>query len=158
MQKARCDMLKAYFAAPLFSDAERAFNVKVTDKLASHIDIFLPQRDGRLIVDLIENGFSPAEAKKQVFDIDVQAIRECDLIISILDGRSIDEGVAIELGYGYALGKPCWGLKTDIRSLAWFGDNPMVEMVLAKHFDSVGSLVDAVRSFATHEWIAARPA
>jgi nucleoside 2-deoxyribosyltransferase len=151
-------MLKAYFAAPLFSDAERAFNVRVTSELSRHVDVFLPQRDGKLIVDLLDSGCSPTEAKKQVFDFDIEAIRNSDLIISVLDGRAIDEGVAIELGYGFAIGKPCWGLKTDFRSLAWFGDNPMVEMVLAKRFDSVGSLIEAVRSFATREWMVVRNA
>lgn len=47
-----------------------------------------------------------------------------------MDGRSIDEGASFELGYAFALGKVCVGLKTDNRTLLAIGDNPMIEVAL----------------------------
>lgn len=39
--------MRVYFAAPLFSVAERRFNVALTERLdAAGLSIFLPQRDG----------------------------------------------------------------------------------------------------------------
>jgi hypothetical protein len=48
--------------------------------------------------------------------------------------RSIDEGACFELGYAFALGKTCVGLKTDSRTLFPFGDNPMIEAALRHIF------------------------
>jgi nucleoside 2-deoxyribosyltransferase len=57
-----------------------------------------------------------------------------------MDGRTIDEGAAFELGYAFALGKACVGLKTDARSLFTFGDNPMIEGAVREIFHDETSL------------------
>lgn len=103
-------------------------------------EVFLPQRDGGLVSQLIASGDGPDEAKRKVFDQDVAAIIDADILLAVLDGRAIDEGVAVELGMAFAFQKLCWGLKTDIRSLAWFGDNPMIEVPLSKVFRSLEDL------------------
>jgi nucleoside 2-deoxyribosyltransferase len=149
-------VLKTYLAAPLFSDAERAYNLVVANALAEHVSVFLPQRDGKLITDLIGDGLTAAAAKRVVFERDVSAIEDADLIVAILDGRAVDEGVAVELGLAYAMGKLCWSLKTDFRSLAWFGDNPMIEMVIARNFKSIESLAVSVRDLAHSKWAPSR--
>lgn len=130
-------MLRIYFAAPLFSEAERSFNRDVVSSLEPDCDVYLPQRDGSLIIDLLERGVPRNEAVSTIFRQDFEALRDCDLVLAVLDGRSVDEGVAVELGLAYGLGKPCWGLKTDFRSLSHFGDNPMIEALLARKFGSV---------------------
>ncbi len=44
---------RVYFAAPLFSQSEKDFNLKLTHVLEAHgYTVFLPQRDGFLAVDL----------------------------------------------------------------------------------------------------------
>ncbi len=43
------------------------------------------------------------------------AIRSSALIAAFLDGQELDSGTAAELGYGAGLGKPCFGLRTDLR-------------------------------------------
>ena len=136
---------RAYLAAPLFNDIEREFNVRVESLLSPFIDVFLPQRDGGLLTKLVAEGMSLNSAKKYVFKKDVDAIASSDLVIAVLDGRTVDEGVAFELGYGYALGKLCVGLKTDDRTLLITGDNPMVTESCHRILSSVDELVSAIR-------------
>jgi nucleoside 2-deoxyribosyltransferase len=134
--------LAVYLAGPLFSDAERSFNLKLKRLLVPCFDVYLPQEDGGLLVDMIAEGAPPKVASRHVFLGDVQAIRDADLLIIILDGRSVDEGAAFELGFAYALGKPCYGLKTDPRQLLAIGNNPMIDGPLEYIFQSVDELVD----------------
>jgi len=69
------------------------------------------------------------------------AIRNCDLLVIVLDGRSVDEGAAFELGYAYAIGKPCYGLQTDPRRLLPFGNNPMLQHALKAVVSNVRDLM-----------------
>jgi nucleoside 2-deoxyribosyltransferase len=142
-------MHKVYLAGPLFSEAELAFNRRVRETLAGYFDVYLPQEDGGLMVEMIAKGASLSEASQSVFDDDMNALRNCDIFIIILDGRSIDEGAAFELGCAHVLGKPCFGLKTDTRQLMKYGDNPMVRMAIAEIFPNMSQLVDWARSFAS---------
>ncbi|MDX6689476.1 MAG: hypothetical protein QOG15_933 [Solirubrobacteraceae bacterium] len=45
-----------------------------------------------------------------------EAIREAQLLIAHLDGQEVDSGTAVEIGYAAALGRPCVGLRTDLRT------------------------------------------
>ena len=140
---------KIYLAAPLFSEAERAFNERLECELSQWADVFRPQRDGNLNKDLLGRGISFPHAKEAIFKTDVAAIRSADLVITVLDGATIDEGVAVEAALAYAWGKPCWALKTDFRSLSSFGDNPMVEGLIERRFDSVAAIVDQLADTVT---------
>jgi nucleoside 2-deoxyribosyltransferase len=133
---------RLYIAAPLFSEAERAFNERLESALSFWLDVFLPQRDGDLITDLIDKGMSAALAKDAIFKTDLSAIKQADIVLAVLDGASIDEGVAVEAALGFAWGKECWALKTDFRSLSSFGDNPMVEGLIDKYFNSLDAITD----------------
>ncbi len=84
---------------------------------------------------------TPLEARKKIFSKDISAVKESDIIIIVLDGRTIDEGACIELGFGYALGKQCFGLKTDPRSMMNGQINPMVSECLQGIFSSIEELV-----------------
>lgn len=130
-----------YLAAPLFNDCEREFNARLAGLLQRFGPVFLPQRDGKLIIELVRNGMGVREARRRVFDADIDAIHRARCIVAVLDGRTIDEGVAFELGYGRALGKTCFGLKTDDRALLASGDNPMIEGALDAIFHSVDDLL-----------------
>ena len=143
------DKKRLYFAAPLFNDMERQFNQELADRLDEFFDVFLPQRDGGLMVDLVNGGMRPAVAAQMVFQLDVSAIEQCDALLIILDGRAVDEGAAFELGYAYALGKTCYGLQTDVRRLLGTGNNPMIDSSLERVFQNVGDLLTWARqSFA----------
>lgn len=132
---------RLYVAAPLFNEMERQFNRSLADQLARRFDVFLPQSDGLLMVDLIRDGMPHEQAKMVVFTKDIEAIRHSDVLLAVLNGRSIDEGVAFELGVAYALGKTCWGLKTDMRQLLAVGDNPMIEGAIKTLFRSEQELL-----------------
>lgn len=131
-------MPRLYFAAPLFSEAELAFNAALTDEIeALGFDVFLPQRDG------VETGrepwasMSPEERRRAIFETDRDAVFSSDVLLFVLDGRVPDEGAAVELGLAYAhraaTGRPAAivGLMTDSRA-AFLGGrlNPMLSEAL----------------------------
>lgn len=135
-----------YLAGPLFSDAERTFNEMLTNKLEEWADVYLPQRDGGLMSEMVRDGVPPKLAANRVFRGDIDAIKRADYLIAILDGRAIDEGVAFELGVGYASAKRCIGIQTDSRRLASWGNNPMISGALEEVFLSVEALVAWLQS------------
>lgn len=131
-----------YFAAPLFNAMERAFNEAVVRNIEPQASVFLPQRDGALLADLIARGVLPDVAERLVYQRDVDAMAEADLVIAVLDGGHIDEGVAFEIGFMKALGKRCVGLQTDVRRALPTGNNPMIGRSLERVFSSPEALVE----------------
>lgn len=134
-----------YLAAPLFSYAERAFNVAVAEILSEKFTVFLPQRDNHLIVELVAGGISIEAARRTIFEGDLAAIRSCALFFLVLDGRTVDEGACFELGLAFTLGKECVGLQTDPRRLLPFGNNPMLHCALRTVLQSLNELQEWVR-------------
>lgn len=137
---------KIYLAGPLFSDAERTFNLMLASSLENWVDVYLPQRDGGLISEMIHDGITADVAVDRVFRGDLDAIREADCLIAILDGRVIDEGVAFELGVAYSQSKRCVGIQTDSRRLASWGNNPMITGALELVLHSVEELTAWIRN------------
>jgi nucleoside 2-deoxyribosyltransferase len=135
-----------YLAAPLFSANERQWNIALRNTLGGFCDVYLPQDDGALLVDLVANGTPVTEAKNSIFQGDLQAIERCDILLLVMDGRVIDEGASFELGYAYSRGKICIGLKTDVRSLLTIGDNPMIECALRQTFRDIDEVSEWIRN------------
>lgn len=131
----------AYLAGPLFSEAERVFNAMLTDRLEDVVEVYLPQRDGGVVSEMIASGVDEGVAVCRVFKRDVDAILQADILIMILDGRVVDEGAAFELGLAFAHAKRCVGVQTDSRRFAPWGNNPMITGALEVVFDSVDSLM-----------------
>ncbi|HET7011429.1 MAG TPA: deoxynucleoside kinase [Anaerolineales bacterium] len=123
--------LRVYLAGPLFSLAERRFNVEL-NTLVKNIgfDTYFPQEDAGLISNMVESGMDVHEARDAIFRRNRDNIGTSDILIFILDGRVPDEGASIEAGIGYALGKECIGLKTDFRACEPGGNNLMIDGVL----------------------------
>jgi len=138
---------KVYLAGPLFSEAERSFNTRLKRMLLPYLDVYLPQEDGGLMVEMIEEGTPPSVAARRVFERDKRALYECDAFLIVLDGRAVDEGAAFEMGCAYTLGKPCYGLKTDPRQLLQCGDNPMIRVPLTSIFSRADELVEWAQAF-----------
>jgi nucleoside 2-deoxyribosyltransferase len=136
---------QVYLAAPLFSEAERAYNIHVTELLEKFTGVYLPQRDGGLMSEMIDKGVQPAIAARHIFFKDLEAIRKADCLIAILDGRAIDEGVAFELGVAFSQSKRCVGLQTDSRRLAVWGNNPMITGALEIVFTSLIDLIEWIK-------------
>lgn len=138
--------MKIYIAAPLFNEMEIERNNSLNDLLEQKgFETYLPQRDGGLFIDLRQKGFSDKEIKEQIFKSDHNAILESDIILCLLDGRVLDEGMCIELGIGYALKKQCIGYKTDYRSQDKFGNNIMLEGTLSKIFTDRTELINHLK-------------
>jgi nucleoside 2-deoxyribosyltransferase len=138
-----------YFAAPLFSKAERNFNENLTSKIESFdFKVFLPQRDSAELDKSPFNGMTQAESNKAIFDLDIRQVLSCDIFISVLDGRVPDEGACFELGIAYNQNKHIIGLDTYMR--ASFIDsklNAMIEGAFGKIFTSEKELIDYLSEF-----------
>jgi nucleoside 2-deoxyribosyltransferase len=99
--------MRLYFAAPLFTAAERTWNAAVTESLrsAGH-EVFLPQEQ------------EPGRDGPGIFATDVAGIDWAEALVAIVDGPDPDSGTAWEVGYGYAVAKPIVLVRTDIRAHA----------------------------------------
>jgi nucleoside 2-deoxyribosyltransferase len=135
-----------YLAGPLFSKAERDFNVYLRDRLVEiGFRVFLPQVDGE---DNLENRMH--ERQMCIFENDIRGIDQSDIVLAVLDGGSdVDSGTAWEMGYAYARGKKVLGLKTDFRTFGEEGIvNLMMEMsveVLARDVEEIIKMLGAYR-------------
>lgn len=106
--------MKIYFANALFSEADFAFNAQLVAKLRQadpDLDIYLPQENASI------NDKNAYADSKMIAQADTDKVLAADLMIAILDGPTIDVGVATEIGVAYATHIPILGLYTDSRRL-----------------------------------------
>ncbi len=144
--------MRLYFAGPLFSHAEVAFNARLAAAIeALGYDVYLPQRNG------FEAGWNPeateTDAKAQtIFDLDRDNVLASDVLLCILDGQVPDEGMAVELGLAYAdrlhhkPDRKLIGYSTDQRHRS-NSHNAMLVGALDEIHDDEDSLLDRLRSF-----------
>ncbi|MBI9078027.1 MAG: nucleoside 2-deoxyribosyltransferase [Desulfatibacillum sp.] len=135
MDRAKLEATMTIFlSAPLFSAAEAQFNLKLRDVLVqAGFDVFLPQ----------EIVFSD---EADIFRQDVEAVRNCDLLLAIVDGTDVDSGVGWEIGFAYSLGKPIVALRTDFRRRAETrlgGVNLMIVQSASKYVEVEGDVFEA---------------
>ena len=125
---------KVYFAGPLFNQAEKDYNLKITKVLEDYgYQVFLPQRDG--IEGALLEGKTEEELIEMIFPLDVRNVMDADILFMNLDGRVPDEGACVELGMAYANNKRCYGFKTDTRAAEQSMDlNPMISGCMIKIF------------------------
>jgi nucleoside 2-deoxyribosyltransferase len=143
---------RIYFAAPLFNEMERRFNRELVEFIEPFFEVFLPQRDGGLLMRFVKEGATLEMAETHVFLSDIDAMRESDAIVAVLDGACVDEGVAFEIGYMFALGKVCVGLQTDFRRALPTGNNPMIGRALDRICASSEELVSYLRDMRLPEF------
>lgn len=96
-------MKKIYLASPFFTNTERAIYADVISNLRKHgYDVFVPQEH------TIENGekMPNSEWARAVFNMDMEALKNCDAVVALNWGLYSDSGTAWECGAAYALGKP----------------------------------------------------
>jgi nucleoside 2-deoxyribosyltransferase len=127
--------MRIYFAAPLFSAAERDWNLSLASALrAAGHDVFLPQEQ--------EAGLdAPA-----IFATDVSGIDWADMILAIMDGADPDSGTAWEVGYAYRK-KPIVLVRTDIRSHRGSGEsgyNAMLAEAATIRINAIAAPIDRV--------------
>ncbi|MDT2614437.1 nucleoside 2-deoxyribosyltransferase [Enterococcus dongliensis] len=101
-----------YFAAPLFAQSDLFYNqhlVKKIRELPADLTVYLPQENDGI------NDKSAYADSKMIALADTEEVIKSDLMIAVLDGLTIDAGVASEIGVAYAKGIPILALYTDSR-------------------------------------------
>ena len=108
--------LKIYFAGPLFTSYERSFIDECAAALrADGFEVFVPHEHE------LATGVDVTAA--WIFAKDRPGIERADAMLAILDGPSVDDGTACEIGMFHALmqsdpsKKGIVGLLTDIRGM-----------------------------------------
>lgn len=134
------NVMRVYLSAPLFCDAERTFNEVVAAKLReAGFEVWLPQE-----LPLIKSGSD--EEKKAIYLSNISALRDSDVVVAVLDGVDVDSGVAFEIGYAVAIGKPVIGLKTDHRTFSKMEEvNLMLEASIKTICRTIGELVESLK-------------
>lgn len=94
---------KAYLASPFFDECERAIYHKVIDYLRNLMgyDLYVPMEH------TVEGAWEMSNAiwAERVFEEDIHAIDEAEIVFVINFGMYSDSGTAWECGYAYAKGK-----------------------------------------------------
>jgi nucleoside 2-deoxyribosyltransferase len=120
--------MKIYFAGPLFTLAEKEFNINLVyeiRKLNPSINFILPQERAKKL-SKHRNGL------QLIYEDCIKMISEADIVLGILDGSDADSGTCIELGYASAKGKKIIGIRTDFRASEDNGLNIMVSKICTK--------------------------
>ena len=95
--------MRVYLAGPFFNKKERA-NIEQAEKIlrAKNLELFVPMEHK------IENGESmPNDVwGKLVFEMDKQALYDCDIVVALYYGMYSDSGTAWEIGFANCLNKP----------------------------------------------------
>ena len=126
--------MRIYYAGPLFSAAERDWNVTLAAAIrAAGHDVFLPQEQ-----ELGRDGAS-------IFATDVGGIDWADGLVAIMDGADPDSGTSWEVGYAYRK-KPIVLIRTDMRRTGSDGSayNPMLTESATIRVDVVAAPIDRV--------------
>lgn len=129
---------KIYIAGPFFKPGERDRIEKIrdlfnNDPFFSDYDLFFPM-DHK-----IKNGenMNNWDWGKAVFDMDVKALEQSDIVVAIYDKHYSDSGTAWELGYAYGLGIPIILLCTDLTA-----DNSIMPLCAASKIYDFQKFVD----------------
>jgi len=113
---------KVYLAAPLFSQSEREFNLRVAKILRDNFyDVFVPQEHGDDEDERCDN------RTEVIFKRNLSALEDSDIVVAVIDGADADSGTAWEMGYAYGKGRKIISLRTDFRSV---GNKEFVNLML----------------------------
>lgn len=118
---------KVYVAGPFFRPGERERLEKLreffkNDEFFNNYQFFFPMDHKILDGENMSNG----EWAWSVFDMDVLALADADLVIAVYDGHYSDTGTAWELGFAYANHIPVLLLCTNLEA-----DNSIMPMIAA---------------------------
>ena len=132
---------RIYLAGPLFSEAERAYNLILHDLLMAHLfDVYLPQEAGDT---------DPARCGEEhgaIFAQNLQALHDADIVAAVIDGADADSGTSWEMGYAYALKKKIVALRTDFRVV---GHHERVNLMLEESAAVVTKKEDLPRALGS---------
>jgi hypothetical protein len=133
--------VRIYFAGPLFTPYERSYIDECAALLrADGFDVFVPHEHELALGDAV----SPAE----IFAKDRPGIETANAVLAILDGPSVDDGTACEIGMFHGLmqsdpeKKGIVGLLTDIRGFR--GESTGVNLFVQGVIEDVGEIVGSI--------------
>lgn len=108
-------MKKIYFAGPWFTEQANTFYEKVKTVVDANDEysVFYPKYQNETI-------------PKKVFDGNVNNIKECDLVVALVEHK--DTGTAWEIGMAYVLGKKIYLVVNDEESCKKSKTNLMLAM------------------------------
>ena len=128
---------KIYLSGPLFSRGEIAWGERVKRFLEDRLD-------GVLIIWPHE--IVPCLALPlQIFQANLQALKEADIMVAMLDGPQVDDGTAWEIGYFFMQGKKILGIRTDFRR-AGETDNSRVNLMIECSCQGISSSLEELAS------------
>jgi|GEM_PF-325244 len=137
---------RCYVASPFgFTEAGRSYYESV---LLPELSVIVRPVDPWALTTAaeIESARVVGQTREKALEIgrrNAVAIRGSDLLVACLDGQEPDSGTVAELGYAAALGKPCFGLRSDLRQAGEAGValNLQVETFVV---DSGGEMVTSL--------------
>jgi len=110
--KAVAKTIRVYFAAPLFTQAEWQWNLKLASELRKlKLQVVLPQDRAAPML----TGDERFDAQT-LFHANVSEIEKCDVVLAVFDHADPDSGTSWECGYAYTASRPVIGLRTDLRA------------------------------------------
>ena len=134
MEKRPESRSQVYLAAPLFSDAEKAFNLVLRSILAAQgYAVYLPQETGE--------GIEGRDRDEEIFNSHIRALDNAARVVACCDGADTDSGTAWEIGYAVAKGIPVIALTTD-RRRPWAGKR--VNLMIRRSAEVVGTAEDVL--------------
>jgi nucleoside 2-deoxyribosyltransferase/predicted secreted protein len=132
---------RVYFAAPLFSEGERAYNLSIAQILRNNcFDVFLPQEVGD------DSHTRNKEEQFWIFSENLKALEKADIILAIIDGADADSGTAWEMGYAYSQKKQVIALRTDFRRAGMYEKVNLMLEESTKVVTSTSELLEAIKS------------
>jgi nucleoside 2-deoxyribosyltransferase len=153
-------MTTVYLASPLgFSPEWKTYRDKIRRRLNDIGCTVLDPWEGAFgraieeagtIQDWSARVASFKEIAAQIGNANEEMIRACDIVLGVLDGAELDSGTVSEIGFGAALGKGCYGLRTDFRDSGEFDGMPFNLQVLYWIESSGGKLFRKIEEITLH--------
>ncbi|MBO8172979.1 MAG: nucleoside 2-deoxyribosyltransferase [Bacillaceae bacterium] len=115
-----------YLAGPFFSKQEEDWVKLITNRIENcGFKVLSPLRENGII-----KKDTPMDERKNIFDKDLDLIRQSDVVVALLDHN--DPGTCFEVGFAYERGIPIIALKTsqfELNNMLVYGCNVIVESI-----------------------------
>lgn len=118
--------MNVYLSGPLFTQAERRWNRRLAAELEERITgarVILPQ-DFK-----VGSSYNNPKDFPHIFNACLDALKEADVVVAVLDGPDVDSGTALEMGVAHERGIPIIGVRTDFRESQDRGVNLVISGV-----------------------------
>ena len=143
-------MSKVYLASPLgFAESTRDFMSLMESQIAAcgytvvnpwHLADPQQFEAAALIENTEQRRRALHKLNMEVAARNEKAIRECQMVVAVLDGADVDSGTASEIGFAYALGKRIYGYRGDFR-IAGDNEGSLVNLQLEYWIESSGGCI-----------------